>query len=182
MKTEIPATPFDVRSFAQTAGSRSAQDALQKYERLAQEVSASEADLFVNWSAQGELRAVAGAEAEIWLHVQADTCLPLTCQRCLTPVEVALAVDRSFRFVANEETAAAQDDASEEDVLALDADFDLASLVEDELLMEIPLVPRHEVCPVDVKLAVADPGFEAALQEKPKPFAALAKLRIEGSD
>ncbi|WP_394789477.1 YceD family protein [Rhodoferax sp.] len=182
MKTEIASTPLDVRAFAQSAGSRSAQELLQKYERLSQEASAPAADLTVNWQAQGELREVPGGVAEIWLHLQADTCLPLTCQRCLTPVQVDLAVDRSFRFVADEETAAAQDDEAEEDVLALDPEFDLALLVEDELLMEIPLVPRHEVCPVEVTLEVVDPAFEAALAEKPNPFAALAKLRTEGSD
>lgn len=182
MKTEIASTPLDVRAFAQSAGSRTQQELLQKYERLAQEVAAPTADLTLNWSAQGELRAVPGGEAEVWLHMQADTVLPLTCQRCLTPVDVALAVNRSFRFVADEETAAALDDESEDDVLALDPEFDLATLVEDELLMEIPLVPRHEECPVEVKLEVVDPGFDAALAEKPKPFAALAQLRDKGSD
>lgn len=182
MKTEIASTPLDVRAFAQAAGTRSAQDLLQKYERLAQEASLPAVDLTVNWSAQGELRPVPGGEAEIWLHIQADTCLPMACQRCLTPVQVPLAVDRSFRFVADEETAAALDDESEEDVLALDADFDLATLVEDELLMEIPLVPRHDECPVAVTLELADPAFEAAQSEKPHPFAALAKLRGEGAD
>ena len=182
MKTEIAFTPLDVRAFAQTAGNRSAQDLLSKYERLTQEASAPEADLIVNWNAQGELRPVSSGEAEIWLHIQADICLPMTCQRCLTPINMPIAVDRSFRFVADEETAAALDDDSEEDVLALDPAFDLATLVEDELLMEIPQVPRHEVCPVEVTLEVVDPAFEAALSEKPHPFAALAKLRGEGAD
>jgi uncharacterized protein len=182
MKTEIASTPLDVRAFAQAAGTRSAQDLLPKYERLAHEMSAPDANLTVNWSAQGELRPVASGEPEIWLHIQADTCLPMTCQRCLTPISVPLTVNRSFRFVADEETAAALDDESEEDVLALDPAFDLATLVEDELLMEIPLVPRHDVCPVEVTLEVVDPAFEEAQSEKPHPFAALAKLRGEGAD
>jgi uncharacterized protein len=182
MKTENPAPSFDVRAFAQAAGTRSGHDLLQKYERLAQEASAPNADLAVNWSAQGELRPVPGGTPEIWLHMQADTCLPLTCQRCLTPVEVSLEVERSFRFVADEATAAAMDDDAEEDLLALDQDFDLAMLVEDELLMELPLVPRHDTCPVEIPLEVADPGFEAAMAAKPKPFAALAQLRGEAAD
>jgi uncharacterized protein len=32
--------------------------------------------------------------------------------------------------------------------------------VEDELLMALPYIPRHESCPVQVKMEVADPGFE----------------------
>lgn len=182
MKTEIASTPLDVRAFAQAAGTRSAQEPLSKYERLAHEASSPKADLAVNWSAQGELRPMSSGEAEIWLHIQVDTCLPMTCQRCLTSIHIPLAVDRSFRFVADEETAAVLDDESEEDVLALDPAFDLATLVEDELLMEIPLVPRHDECPVEVTLEVVDPAFEAALSEKPHPFAALAKLRGDDSD
>ncbi len=182
MKTEIASTPLDVRAFAQSAGTRAAQDLLSKYERLTQEISAPQADLTVNWSAQGELRPVAGGEAEVWLHLQAETCLPMTCQRCLTAVQMPLAFDRSFRFVSDEDTAAALDDESDDDILALDPAFDLATLVEDELLMEIPLVPRHDTCPVEVTLEVVDPAFEAALSEKPHPFAGLAKLRGEASD
>jgi uncharacterized protein len=36
---------------------------------------------------------------------------------------------------------------SEDDVLALTRALDLQELVEDELLLALPLVPRHEVCP-----------------------------------
>ena len=35
---------------------------------------------------------------------------PMTCQRCLAPVDVPLEVDREFRFVADEATAEALDD------------------------------------------------------------------------
>lgn len=60
----------------------------------------------------------------------------------------SLYVDRSFRFVPDEETAELEDDDSDEDVLALSSEFNLLELIEDELLMEVPVVPRHEVCPV----------------------------------
>ena len=106
---------------------------------------------------------------EIWLHLRAQTVLPLTCQRCLGPVDTAFAVERSFRFVPDEEMAAAQDEQSEEDVLALSRSFDLVELVEDELLMEMPLAPRHEVCPEPVKLSAADPGFRRSARAARKP-------------
>jgi len=44
------------------------------------------------------------------------------------------------------------------------------------VLMDLPLVPRHDICPVAVKLAVADADFEVAA-EKPNPFAQLAQLK-----
>ena len=43
--------------------------------------------------------------------------------------------------------------------------------------MEMPVVPRHEVCPIEIKLAVADEDFEATEEAKPNPFAVLAKLQ-----
>ena len=50
-------------------------------------------------------------------------------------------------------------------------------IIEDEVLRALPVVPRHETCPVDVKLEVVDAGFETALAEKLNPFAALATLK-----
>ena len=81
-------------------------------------------------------------------------------------------------FAPDEASAAALDDESEEDVLVFGGAFDLMELVEDELLMSLPLVPRHERCPVDVQLAAADPDFEESAV-KPSPFAGLASLRLD---
>jgi uncharacterized protein len=114
---------------------------------------------------------------QIWVHLEADTTLPLVCQRCLNPVDVPVKVSRSFRFVADEATAAAEDDQAEEDLLALSRSFDLLELVEDELLMEVPVAPRHEVCPEPVKMSAEDPDFEAASAEKENPFAVLTRLK-----
>jgi uncharacterized protein len=176
MTHETHAFRLDLQSFARTAGRAAAGDLLSKYERLMQETQGLGGGNLVNWSAQGELRA-AGGDEQIWLHLVVEAAVPLTCQRCLGLVDMPLKVDRSFRFVANEEVAEQLDEEAEEDVLALDRDFDLRQLIEDELLMELPLVPRHEVCPTEVKLAVADPDFEEKSAEKDKPFAVLAQLK-----
>ena len=39
----------------------------------------------VVWAAQGERRVVPTGEAELWLALQVDTAVWLTCQRCLQP-------------------------------------------------------------------------------------------------
>jgi uncharacterized protein len=177
MKNEFAAERLDVKAFAQTGARLASQDALQRHARLLAETQGAGADLPVDWAAQGELRPALGGPDQIWLHLQAKAALPLTCQRCLGPVTVELAVDRSFRFVADEDTAAALDDEVEEDVLALSKSFDLPALIEDELLMALPLVPRHGTCPIPVKLAAVDPAFEAESAAKPSPFAVLAGLQ-----
>jgi uncharacterized protein len=42
------------------------------------------------------------------------------------------------------------------------------------------MVPVHDVCPVKVKLQVADAGFAEAVSVKENPFAALAGLKKSG--
>lgn len=177
MKYETDARRLDVKAFAQDAGALSGQLPLGDLPRLAEEARESIEAVAVVWSAHGELRAALGARDQVWLHLRAQTALPLTCQRCLGPVTEPLTVDRWFHFVADEATAEALDDESEDDVLALSREFDLMGLLEDELLMALPLVPRHDVCPTAVPLEAKDAAFDAQAAERPHPFAALAGLR-----
>jgi uncharacterized protein len=177
MKQESPPTHLDVKAFAQSASEFSGSDLLSKYERLMLETQGLGPETELNWSARGEFLTDESGAEQVWLHLTVDVTLPLTCQRCLGPVDIEVSVNRSFRFASTEEAAEVQDEESEEDVLALSKDFNLLDLVEDEVLMDLPVVPRHDECPVSVKLAVEDPGFELASTEKRNPFAVLAKLQ-----
>lgn len=150
---------------------------LQNMERLAQETQALQPDLVVNWQANAELRAGSGAEADIWLHLQATATLPLTCQRCMGTVDTSIALDQWYRFVATEEIAMAEDDQSEEDLLVMVPQFDLLAVLEDELLMALPLVPMHDHCPVAPVFGVGDIELGNAATDKPNPFAVLAQLK-----
>jgi uncharacterized protein len=168
---------LDVAAFAEAAATIEGSDLLQKYERLALDVQAPAPDLMVNWQAQGEHRAAADGSVRPALHLQAWAALPLTCQRCMGPVQTSVRVDRHVLFVPGEATAAALDDESEDDVLELTKALDLHALIEDELLMALPLVPRHDQCPTAVRLSAQDAAFDAAEPEQTHPFAALAALR-----
>ena len=169
---------LDVKAFAQSAGVREQEGRLANFPRLSHETGGRAHDEPVRWRAVGEQRQ-GGGEAQAWLHLTAETRLSVTCQRCLEPVELPLSVDRWFRFVADEATAELEDEDAEEDVLVLDPAFDLAGLVEDELLMELPLVPSHAVCPTSVKLEHVDPDFEQAQEAKPNPFGVLAGMKLQ---
>lgn len=180
MSKEYSPDRLDIKAFAQAGGQLSGHDSLLKYERLAQEAKGLHPDLLVDWRATAEVRSEVGGPGQIWLHLSVHASFPMECQRCLTPVDVPLSVERSFRFVADEATAEALDEECDEDLLALSREFDLRELIEDELLMALPVVPRHEECPISVPLASSDADFEAANSEKPNPFAALAALRTDG--
>jgi uncharacterized protein len=177
MKKGFDPRRLDVKAFAEEAGQLAGEDTLGNHSRLMAETAGRGAETVLTWSASGELRNPHHLHPEIWLRLRAGTVLPLTCQRCLGPVDVTVEVERPFRFVEDEAVAMAQDDGSEEDLLALSRSFDLVELVEDELLMDMPVAPRHEVCPVSVKLAVADPGFEEPAAVRENPFALLQRLK-----
>lgn len=171
---------LDVRAFAQAGVPLADHTALSKYERLAPDLIGQDTDLThknVQWIARGELRKSPGAPDAVWLHLQVKAALPMTCQRCLAAADIAVHLNNVYRFVADEQTALAQDDACEEDLLVLSKQFDLHALIEDELLMALPIVPAHDICPTQVKLASTDDDFKAALTQKPNAFAALGSLK-----
>jgi uncharacterized protein len=165
---------LDVKAFAKVEGHLSGEVDLHSMPRLYADFPE---DLVGNiiWSAQGHLRPASDGQDAVWMQLQAHTQVPLTCQRCLKTVMQDLEVDRSFRFVNDEATAQSQDDASEEDLLVLSKDFDLLALIEDELLMALPLVPMHTNCQSEHAPTSQDvTGADA----KPNPFAVLATMRL----
>ena len=166
-----------MQTFAQEGMQLAETTLLQDMERLAQETQGLQPDFAVKWQANAELRAGSGPEADIWLHLDAAASVPLTCQRCMGVVITPVNVDQWYRFVATEQIAMAEDDESEEDLLVMEPQFDLLAVLEDELLMALPLVPMHDVCPVTPQLSAGDSVEITVASEKPNPFAVLAQLK-----
>ena len=177
----LDVSTLDVLALCKDAARVSGRWPLAGMERLAAglvEVADSGAELV--WEAQGLQRTRSGAVPENCLHLQARAQVKLQCQRCLQALEMDLAVDRHFLFVASEEEAARLDEHSEEDVLVLQPRLDLRELIEDELILAVPLVPRHEGdCPDPLPMSLGDLPEEAP---QPNPFAALAALRTRRDD
>ena len=171
------ATKMNMQAFAEAGVPLIETMPLQNMERLAQESVVLQPDLMVNWQAVAELRAGSTGEMDIWLHLRADTCLPLTCQRCMGVVQRPLLVDQWYRFVATEDIAMAEDDASEEDLLVLTPQFDLLAVLEDELLMALPLVAMHDECPELPAFSAGTIDVLGEIESKPNPFAVLVQLK-----
>lgn len=185
---------LDVKAFIEAEAHLSGEVPLSGMPRLASSAF-SEVDLVslppVRWQARGRLVRQRVGEPELWLDLEAQAELDMECQRCLHPVREHISLTRSIRFARDEAEAARLDADSDDDVLAVSRQFHLLELVEDELIMAQPIVPRHEVCPRDVAAlmnddsetpvpggapATAAPG-EPAPEAKPHPFAALAALK-----
>ena len=189
---------LDVAAFAKAQATLEGRQALVDLPRLAEGLlwPADEVPAAVNWQATGSLRQVLGGSPETRLHLQAQARVWMTCQRCLGPMALELQVDRSFRFVRDEDEAAQLDETTDdEDVLSMGRLLDVWALVEDELIMALPIVPRHETCPAPLTaLASQDqmPGQVASstsssqagqaetegAEEAPHPFAVLKNLKI----
>lgn len=133
-----------------------------------------------DWSVRASLRRPAGGAAEPWLALTVAAPVQLACQRCLQDFEVPLRIEANFRFVADETLASALDADAEEDVLPLPQRLDLHELIEDELLLALPLVPMHETCPQPLVATDRLAGEPTRLDAEPArahPFAALQALK-----
>jgi uncharacterized protein len=166
---------LDVRAVAKAGAELAGEWPLAGFERLRASLAAANDAMpagAVRWTARGELVPVRGGVAQVWLHLRAAAELPLQCQRCLEPVVEPVALARDFQFVADESTAAELDAEVEHEVLVLARELDLHALLEDELLLDLPLVPRHQACPQPLPSADAEPAVAAG-----HPFAALSAWR-----
>jgi uncharacterized protein len=156
---------IDTLRFCKDATSLNGSLAPTDLPRLAAEVL-PESDFLVTWQVKGE------SPDLLALGLQAK--VQMRCQRCLGALDESIDVSYGFRFVKDEATAQTEDEASDEmDHLVHDKQFDLQELIEDEMLMALPFVSLHEVCPVSTASSYV------LKDEKPNPFAALAGLKLK---
>ncbi|MEO5881097.1 MAG: YceD family protein [Caldimonas sp.] len=165
---------LDVAAFAAGRGAIGGSWPLRSLRRLAESTVplADGGEEAVQWQAEGTLAPLLGAGLQPALRIVAAAGVGLECQRCLQRMVVPLSLDQRLFFVPGEDAAAGLDAESDDDVLALEPALDLRSLIEDELLLALPLVPRHELCPEPLPV---EPEPEAPASEH--PFAALAALK-----
>src|SRR5690606_8450321 len=118
---------------------------LAAFERLASLLASAEGEVRWRASARRRRRPEGGDETRLTLAIEA--VLPVPCVRCLGPVDIPVDDSREFLLVADEQTAERLDDPdSELEVIAADTPFRLAELVEDELILAVPPLPRHDAC------------------------------------
>jgi uncharacterized protein len=166
---------LDVEAFAREAGQLSGQWPLASLGRLAGSLVNVSAGEVVRWEVEGEAKTSRGGAQEACLGLQVQASLNLECQRCLEPVAEQVTLRRRFHFVPDESTAEALDAETDDDVLVLTHSLDLRALVEDELLLALPLVPRHDQCPRPLSPAAESELPGEVAQEN--PFGVLASLR-----
>jgi uncharacterized protein len=107
-----------------------------------------------------------------FLAVRAAAELPLTCQRTLEVYRESVKIDQRLGLVADESEEAALPPGYEP-LLIPDGTLDPAGVIEDELILALPVVPMKPGAPLEWK----DEAPDEAEATPGKPFAALASLR-----
>jgi len=178
-----------VRQGKQAEGSVPLARMLRAVEGLPRQLDGERGEL--HWQVQG----AQGGTGEYLLKLRLQASPLLICQRCLEPfafpidAEVTLHLVRSEADLDEDNVFGGEGDEEDEDI---DEDgepgsgttapekvvgshrFDVLSQVEDELILNIPYVPRHEVCPGTEGKTGEE---ESEPVKRPSPFAVLEKLK-----
>lgn len=111
-----------------------------------------------------------------WLEGRISGVLRLQCQTCSTPFDWKLAAPVSL-ILAMDEDEEARLMADYEPVLVAEDRLMLHQIVEDEILLALPMIPRCSACE-NSGPASAETSLEPV--EKPGPLAALKNLSLKG--
>jgi uncharacterized protein len=101
-----------------------------------------------------------------------DATLILQCQRCLGELPWHVHADMNLGFVGSVDEVALLPESMEPVMIDAEGHVSLVDIVQDELLLAIPAVPRHEDCGLSV--AAVKPKPEP---DRPNPFAVLNQFK-----
>lgn len=106
-----------------------------------------------------------------YLRLSVTGEVSLLCQRCMLPFVFAIDSDSLLTLFDNEVDidAASEQDEALEGILA-SGEQSVVDLIEDEILLALPLAPKHDVCASD--------GNSDSVAKKPNPFAVLQQLKV----
>ena len=103
----------------------------------------------------------------------------VTCERCSEPMHVSLVCNFAYTPVKPGDDAALELIPERYDVIEKDehGEINLRQLVEDELILALPLFPMHDEAVCAVSTAAMSFGDIGPEPEKPNPFAILQELK-----
>jgi uncharacterized protein len=163
---------IDTFAFARTGACQEFSVPLAKLARFSTSVLSPASEARVHCQGGADERGRPG------LRLQVRARYEVRCDRCGLPLEREADIDRDFYFVRSDEELGriAVDPLEESDPLVGSDRFALLDLVEEELLLDLPISPRHEACE-PVEGTGFQPGAGPEEPARENPFAALQKIR-----
>lgn len=154
---------------------------LSRFARIAREAVGSINDQLINIDCKLSMDAY---HRIVWLDGHIDTKVPMECQRCLDTVETELVSDFHLALIDDESLIERLDEDADFIVLGesestkkgdidTPASIDLLALLEDELLLLMPLSPKHDACELRHRPTIKD----VVEEKRDNPFDVLASLK-----
>jgi len=171
--TNLLPRQIDPRKFAQQGIEVSGSVELATLTRICDVLSSSEGDV------HAEL--VFGISEQRILNVvgRITASLQHICQRCLGPIPVTLSCELQLAIVWDEEKASALPKSYDPWIVG-EGQTDIYQIIEDELLLSLPIVSYHEEeCVPYEYFSSADEGVEEAIarEQQKNPFQVLEQLK-----
>jgi uncharacterized protein len=153
---------IDSLAFAREAGSLQGELPIASLTRLLDMLADSAGRL--SYRVEGRV----GPHNRPQLLLQLDGILSVCCQRCLEGIDYPVEVRGVLEFVDDEEDLTQEEiEDDSKDFLPSQREVDVVALIEDEIILNLPLAPRHESC------ALPDTGQGTG---KMSPFSVLKGL------
>lgn len=160
---------LDAQQFARAQGSLSGEAPAAAFDRLAKECVNGQGR--IRWELDGS----EDDDGVCWIEVDLSGSMMLQCQRCLDGVEFRVDSFSRLRLVPAGEPWGDEDlEDDSYEALELGGLLDTRTLVEDEVLLSLPIIPLHEQCGIP---AVAEGEAARPAADVASPFAALGKLK-----
>ncbi|MDR2614189.1 MAG: DUF177 domain-containing protein [Candidatus Accumulibacter sp.] len=100
------------------------------------------------------------------LAVKVDGVLSVCCQRCLEGIDYPVRIRSVLELIGDEEELTREEiEDDSKDFLVAQKELDVVALVEDEIILDLPVAPRHGNCVL--------PDTGARLADEASPFAVL---------
>lgn len=141
---------------------------LSQMERIQDSLCDNHGDVYIHWSffQDDQRRAI--------IQGQIQTQLSLQCQRCLQPMNYPIDIATALVVVMQSEDVVEESElpAGYELLELLHTPISLLTLVEDELVLALPIVVMHEQCPANEFT-----DLHASGEVKYNPFHILTQLK-----
>ena len=121
------------------------------------------------------LRFAPTREQGVRVRGTAKTFATLCCQMCLEDLLLEISTEIDVLMLADLDVLEAQP-LAQDTLYYVDGELHAAELVEDQLLLELPMVPRHEGDDCVAALEYTAPALSE--ERRPRPFAELRNLNL----
>ncbi|MFN3919655.1 MAG: YceD family protein [Methylohalobius sp.] len=126
----------------------------------------SEAEVDLTFGREGQVAAITG---KVWANLE------VVCQRCLEPLQIDVCSPVNLGVVGSIDEGNRLPEPYEP-LLLEQTQIPFSDIVEDELILAIPPIPRHAHCkPASLRIQ----KVTAEASRFPNPFAELAKLKTD---